>query len=242
MPFYAVRSGNNPGIYTTWEDCKKHVIGFKGSVYKKFTTEDKALKFINSKENPYKKKSNEKKYKNKFKSNINLNLKADTTHNVYIFTDGSSIGNGSANSKAGYGIYMPDTDLKLSKKLDNGSTNNIAELTAIYEALKMVDTTKTLDSFTTSQSSFSEKNIVIVTDSKYSIQCITEWYSNWVRRKWIKSNGEPVANKQLIISIYTLYVKHDIDFKHINSHTNKKGFFYEGNAIVDELASSAAKS
>ena len=27
MAYYAVRIGRNPGIYTTWDECKKEVIG-----------------------------------------------------------------------------------------------------------------------------------------------------------------------------------------------------------------------
>ncbi|KAL4357474.1 hypothetical protein HN873_029833 [Arachis hypogaea] len=33
---YAVRSGKNPGIYTSWEDCKEEVNGFKDVEFKGF--------------------------------------------------------------------------------------------------------------------------------------------------------------------------------------------------------------
>ena len=32
--FYAVKIGRVPGVYTSWELCKKNIIGFKGAVYK----------------------------------------------------------------------------------------------------------------------------------------------------------------------------------------------------------------
>lgn len=35
---YAVRRGYTPGIYTTWNDCKREVSGFKGQEYKGFTS------------------------------------------------------------------------------------------------------------------------------------------------------------------------------------------------------------
>lgn len=34
--YYAVRNGRRPGIYSTWDECKQQVDGFKGAVYKKF--------------------------------------------------------------------------------------------------------------------------------------------------------------------------------------------------------------
>lgn len=44
--FYAVKSGKNIGIYTSWEECKTQVIGVKGAIYKKFSTENEARNFI----------------------------------------------------------------------------------------------------------------------------------------------------------------------------------------------------
>ena len=39
--FYVVWKGKMPGIYTTWEDCKKQIEGYAEAVYKSF--KDKAL-------------------------------------------------------------------------------------------------------------------------------------------------------------------------------------------------------
>ncbi len=36
--FYAVRKGKKPGIYSTWDKCKKQVDGFSGAEYKGFGT------------------------------------------------------------------------------------------------------------------------------------------------------------------------------------------------------------
>lgn len=40
--FYVVWSGHNPGIYTSWDDCKREVEGFGGAKYKAFATEAEA--------------------------------------------------------------------------------------------------------------------------------------------------------------------------------------------------------
>lgn len=47
MKYYAVREGRSPGIYNTWEECSKEVIGYKGAIYKKFTSYEEALNFMN---------------------------------------------------------------------------------------------------------------------------------------------------------------------------------------------------
>lgn len=36
--FYVVWAGFKPGIYNSWEDCKKQVAGFEGAKYKSFTS------------------------------------------------------------------------------------------------------------------------------------------------------------------------------------------------------------
>lgn len=47
--YYAVRKGKTPGIYFTWDDCKKQVTGFKGAEYKKFENLSDAETFISGK-------------------------------------------------------------------------------------------------------------------------------------------------------------------------------------------------
>ena len=44
--FYAVKKGKIPGIYNSWEECKKMVDGFPGAVYKSFKTLEEAGAFL----------------------------------------------------------------------------------------------------------------------------------------------------------------------------------------------------
>lgn len=48
MKYYAVYKGKSgaPKIFTSWNECKKEVIGFKGAIYKSFPTEKEAIDFI----------------------------------------------------------------------------------------------------------------------------------------------------------------------------------------------------
>ena len=36
--YYAVKKGRKPGIYDTWDECRKQTLGFSGAVYKSFKT------------------------------------------------------------------------------------------------------------------------------------------------------------------------------------------------------------
>jgi len=49
VKYYAVRKGLNVGIYETWEECKKQVVGYKGAIYKSFPTRSEAENFLKEK-------------------------------------------------------------------------------------------------------------------------------------------------------------------------------------------------
>jgi ribonuclease HI len=40
--FYVVWKGNQPGIYNTWDECKKQIHGYAGALYRSFKTRDAA--------------------------------------------------------------------------------------------------------------------------------------------------------------------------------------------------------
>ena len=44
--FYAVKKGKKTGIFSTWDECKEQVTGFKGAVYKSFKTLSEAEAFL----------------------------------------------------------------------------------------------------------------------------------------------------------------------------------------------------
>ncbi|KAF0853061.1 mitochondrial ribonuclease H [Andalucia godoyi] len=45
--FYAVQRGRKVGIYNTWAECEAQVRSFSGASYKKFSTVEEALNFVN---------------------------------------------------------------------------------------------------------------------------------------------------------------------------------------------------
>lgn len=44
--YYAVKKGLTPGIYLTWEDCRRNITGFPGAEYKGFETVAEAAAFL----------------------------------------------------------------------------------------------------------------------------------------------------------------------------------------------------
>lgn len=44
--YYAVQAGRVPGIYTTWNDCQKQVVGYKGAKFKSFPTPEAAEAYL----------------------------------------------------------------------------------------------------------------------------------------------------------------------------------------------------
>jgi ribonuclease HI len=46
--YYAVKAGRNPGIYSSWVECKKQTHQFSNAVFKGFTTYEGAVKFLSN--------------------------------------------------------------------------------------------------------------------------------------------------------------------------------------------------
>lgn len=47
--YYAVKVGKSTGIFGTWDECKKQVVGFSGAIYKSFQSLDKAKEYLDDK-------------------------------------------------------------------------------------------------------------------------------------------------------------------------------------------------
>ncbi|KAF2084721.1 ribonuclease H-like protein [Saccharata proteae CBS 121410] len=124
------------------------------------------------------------------KSEEQLNAKkkrpsSDTTGVLKIYTDGSSLGNGKLGAVAGVGVYFgPGDDRNISEPLvGSRQTNQRAELTALQRALDVAPL---------------HRSVEIVSDSNYSINCVTIWFQTWRRNNWQTSAKKPVENKDLI--------------------------------------------
>ena len=86
MKYYAVRIGRNPGIYHTWDECKRETMGFKGASFKKFSTREDAEAFINEIEED-KKESAEKDEFVVYVDGSYRNSDKSHSYGVYMFND-----------------------------------------------------------------------------------------------------------------------------------------------------------
>ncbi len=58
--FYVVWKGKNPGVYESWDECKKQIENFTGALYKSFESETNAVRAFASKPSLYIGKANSK--------------------------------------------------------------------------------------------------------------------------------------------------------------------------------------
>ncbi len=102
-------------------------------------------------------------------------------------------------------------------------TNNMAETTALVEALQYIW-------------SADLKEVYFLLDSEYVLKGVNEWRENWKRNNWRKNDGEEVSNKDIWIRIDSLLT--DIDKRGTNLHwTWVKGHSEDlGNDKADMLA------
>ncbi|CAG7931755.1 unnamed protein product [Penicillium olsonii] len=146
-----------------------------------------------------------------------------------IYTDGSSLRNGTQLASAGVGVYFGpgDTSRNVSEPLKGSrQTNQRAELTAILRAIDIAPR---------------HRHVTIVTDSRYAIDCVTVWFVNWRRNNWMTRDKKPVENKDLVESILVkIEERNDLKvrtvFEWVKGH-NKD----HGNEEADKLAVNGAQ-
>ena len=146
---------------------------------------------------------------------------------VHIYTDGSTIRNGSKHATGGYGVFIPGTshvkERLIARELMNGKiTNCVAELKAINRALEEI---LQIHIEVKHELAFT---FIIHYDSTYAADVITG-------KKSAKANLELVtAGKDLLKECSALSIR--VSFEHVYSHTGKQDLFSLGNELADKLA------
>jgi ribonuclease HI len=146
-----------------------------------------------------------------------------------VFTDGSCTSNGKKDSKAGYAAWFPDHPTWSSAQKtpeDQPQTNQRAELAAINLAVKILDDKGEIDC-----------DLVIYSDSDYSINCLSTWLAGWMNRGWKTAAGKDVLHQDLIKDTTTRLSKFKSHrFVHVKAHTGGVDELSKNNAIVDKMA------
>jgi ribonuclease HI len=137
---------------------------------------------------------------------------------VIIHTDGACKGNPGPGA---YGAVLVCG--RHRKEISAGyrlTTNNRMELRAAIAALEMLS---------------EPCEIELHSDSKYLIQAINEkWIDGWRRRGWIKSDKQPVKNRDLWQQLLAAMANHKIDWRWVKGHAG-----HAENERCDELANLA---
>lgn len=156
---------------------------------------------------------------------------------VPIFTDGACPGNHQKDMtlrRAGWAVVFKGEFAHLTTSgrldLDAGDklTNNVAELTAILNALRIVKENKL-------------SQVALYTDNEYCLNTLTRDAPKWKARGWRLASGKPVANMDLVKNAYALYSELGRRVKIIwtKGHSTADSFEAKGNQEADDLANKA---
>ena len=137
---------------------------------------------------------------------------------VVIYTDGACSGNP---GPGGWGAILMYKGNK--KEISGGksqTTNNVMELTAVIEGLKLLKYPCEVD---------------LYSDSAYVVNSFKQgWIYNWMKNNWMTSNKEPVKNQEIWKELYNLTRIHKVNFIKVKGHSDN-----EFNNRCDELARNA---
>lgn len=138
--------------------------------------------------------------------------------NIIIYTDGACSGNP---GPGGWGTILMYKDTKKEiSGYNKNTTNNIMEITAVIEGLKLLK---------------EPCNVKVYSDSAYVVNAFNQhWIEGWIKKNWQNSKKEPVKNKELWLELYALVKQHEVKFIKVKGHSDN-----EFNNRCDELARNA---
>ena len=137
---------------------------------------------------------------------------------VVIYTDGACSGNP---GPGGWGSILIYDDIR--KEISGGkkdTTNNIMEMTAVIEGLKLLKY---------------PCKVKVYSDSAYVVNAFNQkWIQGWKKNGWKNSSKEAVKNRELWEKLDELTSIHDVRFIKVKGHSDN-----ELNNRCDELARNA---
>lgn len=137
---------------------------------------------------------------------------------VTIYTDGACSGNP---GPGGWGsILMYKGNVKEASGAMQDTTNNVMELTAVIEALKLLK--------------FPCK-VKVYSDSAYVVNAFNQkWIEGWIKNGWRNASKEPVKNQELWKMLCELTAEHEVQFIKVKGHSDN-----QYNNRCDEMARKA---
>ena len=137
---------------------------------------------------------------------------------ITIYTDGACSGNP---GPGGWGaILMYKDNKKEISGAKKDTTNNVMELTAVIEALKLLKY---------------PCKVSLYSDSAYVVNAfLQKWIFGWQKNNWKTADKKDVKNKELWQELVKLTRTHDVTFIKVKGHADN-----EYNNRCDELARKA---
>lgn len=153
---------------------------------------------------------------------------------IGVFTDGSCLNNGTANARAGIGIFFGvNNPRNISRGLGQGETNNTAEVKAVLSAVEELNPELVRGD-----------EVTIYTDSTYAIKVCgnTEGFSERMDKQgWKGRTGAPIPNAQLVRDAWTICKPwQNLHFVHVYGHQEDDSHETFGNNNADALALAGA--
>ena len=147
-----------------------------------------------------------------------FNKEVDVMEEITIYTDGACSGNP---GPGGWGAILMYKDNK--KEISGGkkdTTNNVMELTAVIEALKLLKYPCKVNLY-----------------SAYVVNAfVQKWIFGWQKNNWKTADKKDVKNKELWQELVRLTKIHNVTFIKVKGHADN-----EYNNRCDELARKAIK-
>jgi ribonuclease HI len=211
--FYAVKRGNKPGIYRSWEECRRQVNAYPQADYKSFSTLKDARDYLQNGESE---PSAAPVAAAEIRQTLSLKL-------VVMYTDGACTGNP---GPGGYGVVLIHGTNR--KELSAGfrmTTNNRMEIFGCIAGLRALR---------------EPCEVLIYSDSKYVVDAMTKsWVVRWRNQGWKRKdkNGgwQNALNSDLWAEMLDLCDQHNVTFNWVRGHSGNKE-----NERCDQLARAAA--
>lgn len=156
---------------------------------------------------------------------------------IELYTDGACRGNGTAsNPIAGIGcvlIINGQSPIFLKEKVRfNPNTNNKSEIYAIIRGLDLLHNNCIFSD------GFVKDELIIYSDSAYTINGITSWIDGWRANGWMTASKTPVKNQDLWAHLDNVLEEvkkyFNVEFIKVKGHSGN-----QWNEKCDELANEA---
>lgn len=151
---------------------------------------------------------------------------------IVCFCDGSCVGqtaDKTAVRRSSYAVMFPDhPEFDDSGQIDAPvHTNNRAEFIALIRGLEIAE-----GQIDTSM----ERVLHVYSDSMLLINTVEKWMFAWERMDWVKADGKPAMNLDLVRRLFELRSRRKLVLTHVKAHTRGRDWASEWNAKVDRIA------